>query len=323
MSTADLPASAASPAQRPRPTPRLAVLPDVERAAVEIKRATWLAESIEAGGYEAWVAGQFLVQTERLDHCHATENVIRAHEALRATLDWDGDRELDAVLLGDKLSRKPALYARLLRETPHGCIYLAERWEMLAKVLHVRGGWTEDQESLALDMLGVPWEVRGASSILDPAPGADALAHRKTFCRNEIKSLKNRARSIAPLDARARESASAGSTLHSSQAIKTNQRYERECMKRLQWAIAELTRLRAWRSPDRVEPAPPPPPPKRPVPTDPAPQAQAVSPTPIAPTPAAPSFRDEPICLDTLSGSPARENRRARRARMKRDRSQS
>ena len=90
-------------------------------------RGEWFAESIEAGGYEACVATQFLVHTIRLDDCRAQEIAIREHEMLRAQLVWDNDRELEAALLGDKLPKKPQYYARKLRESHHGCIYLAER----------------------------------------------------------------------------------------------------------------------------------------------------------------------------------------------------
>src|SRR5262249_59418306 len=100
-------------------------------------------------------------------------------EARRAQLRWDADRRLAAEQLAAKLAKDPAQTSRLLRRTKQGCELLIERWEDLGRILREVGGWTDPQRGLALDLLGVPAELRDGTTAVDPPPcEADAVAFR-------------------------------------------------------------------------------------------------------------------------------------------------
>lgn len=312
MSTATLFAPLGALPQHPQPIRWPAVSPRDEFGVIQTRREEWFAESIAVGGYEAWVANLFVIQTVRLDACHARENAIRQHEMLRAELIWDGDRELDAALLGDKLDKKPAYYLRKLRESPHGCLYLAERWEQLGSILDVKGAWNEAQESSALDMLGVAVELRDGRTPLDPGAGVDRLEHLKHVCRAEIVALTNLAHALQPLDDKARASAKQGIGLLDNKPLKAQQRDERQCQQRLQWAADELARQRGQRTPEPVAAQP-----KPPEPQPPTPAPQPMQSTPPPPPPAPSPFRQSTSFAPSSAMPPIHENRRARRARMK------
>ena len=312
MSTATLFAPPEASAQRPQPVIPPPAVPVGEAALMETRYGQWFAKGIDGGSFEAWVANQFVVQTVRLDACREDEDAIRRHAMLRAKLNWDGDRELEAALLGDKLGKNPAHYLRRLRESFHGCVYLAERWEMLRRALETTGAWTESQESSALDLLGVPLDMRDVLSPLEPKRGADRLEHRKEVCRADIVALMTRAQALKPLDARARADAEQGLGLD-SKPLRAQQRYERQCFQRLQWAIAELDRVRAQRAP---EPAA-----ARPRPSEPPKAAPAPQPIPPIPSPIPSASRETPSFAPIPTKPPIHENRRARRARMKMARS--
>ncbi len=289
----------APPPQQTQPVHWPAVAPKDEAALIGSRRDGWFTESVAAGGYEEWLAGEFVLMTVRLDICHARASKIREYEALRAALVWTEDRALDAALLGERLARKPASIIRKLRGTLHGCLYLVEQWGWLARVLDAKGEWNEAQTASALDLLGVALELREGRTRLDPAPGVDRLAHLRAVCRAECAELTQRAEALVPIDAQLRAAAESGIGLLNNPALKAQQREERQCVQRLHWIAAELARVRGHDTPEAVAA-----PPKSPEPP---------SGVPLTPPPVSPPFRETP----SSSKPSIHENRRARRARMK------
>ena len=81
--------------------------------------------------------------------------------ALRASVTWDDDRRLDAIKLASGLGKRPESVVAGLRESYHGCEWLANRWALLAHAADSQdGSWTAEQASLAFDLLGTPVEFR-------------------------------------------------------------------------------------------------------------------------------------------------------------------
>ena len=63
----------------------------------------------------------------------------------------------------------PSRHALKLQRNPQGCALMIERWEALGRIFRETGVWTETQRSLALDLLGVPIELRDGRTPVDLA----------------------------------------------------------------------------------------------------------------------------------------------------------
>src|SRR4051812_29059403 len=145
---------------------------DVTSARVE----GWKESFRPSDAFEDWLVEQAATLSVRVELCRKHDWALRIMAVERAEVDWDGGRRLAAEEEGAKLARKPALVARRLRRSLQGCDWLLERWRGLAGLLRAGRDWDEAQRSLALDMLGVPVELRPGETRLDPdgLPG-DAL----------------------------------------------------------------------------------------------------------------------------------------------------
>jgi hypothetical protein len=313
------------------------VLPDDQAAAVAERREQWRDGFRPEGPEEEWLYEQLIVNSVRVDQCQAQEPAVRVYQARRAVLWWDEDRRLDAETLAAGLARRPALVALRLRQTAQGCDWLIERWRGLASALEAEasgGDWTDEQKSLAFDLLGVPAELRTAPPWADAGSPA-ALAAREI---DELKALRN-----GPLDAlddAEREAAERGVPLNpaSGRDLARLRRYEAACLRRFRWA---WDRLRARRD-DVPRPAVSGPTPSPVSPTQPRPRPRPKpdpeptrTPTPVlslaepdgGPKTDAPVWRTPPrgsIALPVASTAtlsppppPQKLNRRARRAALK------
>jgi hypothetical protein len=114
----------------------------------------------------------------RVDRCAKDDMALRAHQPERAAVAWDDDRRLDVEEIAASWSRRPALIARRLTRTRQGCEWMIERWGALRAVAEAGVAWDEAQTKLALDLLGVPTELRNALAFEAAQPSA-ALAARE------------------------------------------------------------------------------------------------------------------------------------------------
>ena len=282
-----------------------AISPDTdELTEIDARRAEWLAHYPPADVQDAWILDQLVVNTVRLKRCIYHESRLLNHEADRARLCWNDDRRLAAEELASKLSKKPAVIAQKLRKSKQGCELLIDRWEALARILSDRKEWTAPQRSLALDLLGVPPDLRDGLAPFDPPPHADAVPFTLAFIQDELESLNRRLTMVLnQLDASSQSAAAVGLSPEVSPAQAALRRFESACNTRFRWAFNLFMKRRESQPTD---PAPPKPnhSPSPPTPT----------PTPVVPTtPSTPAPRPD-------STNPS-ENRHDRRARMKLQRS--
>src|SRR5262249_14133907 len=148
-----------------------------------------------------------------------------------------------------------ALVTRQLQQTAQGCELLVERWDLLVHILDVSGAWDDAQHSLALDLLGVPAELRNGATLLEPPDGRDPVEHLKEIAATEVARLKGlREGMLAELDESERESAEKG--LYDDRELKRLRRYEAACMGRLRWALGQLAPAPA-ASPEATGASPP------------------------------------------------------------------
>ncbi len=193
-----------------------------------------------ADHFQRWAVAQAAMESVRVERCQRQEADQRTLLAMRAEHSWDEVRSLDAAELAERLSRKPALVSRQLRRTAQGCEILLERWALLTLILHASGGWDDAQQALALDLMGVPLELRAGSTLLEAPEGTDPVEHLQTLAADEVARLEAlQAGVLAEVDAEEREAAVEGR--YDDADLKRLRRYESSCMGHLRWAVAQLS----------------------------------------------------------------------------------
>src|SRR5579883_1403122 len=168
---------------------RAIALPETDAELAARRREEWDSSLRPFNAFDCWLADLVAVESIRIDRCRREEVAIRAEQSRRAGLCWDQDRRLAAETLAAKLGKGPALASRQLQQTSQGCDCLIERWKGLERALGDLGDWTEAQRALALDLLGVPLELREGMTAIDVLNGGDAHAVRLAVARAEIERL--------------------------------------------------------------------------------------------------------------------------------------
>src|SRR5260370_41549208 len=107
-------------------------------------------------------------RASRMGRCGKLFDILCDGYATRAQLCWDQDRRLEAEDLAARLRRDPSRNALKLQRTSQGCALMIARWQALGRILRETGTWTEAQRSLALDLLGVPPELRAGATAVHP-----------------------------------------------------------------------------------------------------------------------------------------------------------
>jgi len=140
------------------------------RAAVD-RAAEWNSSLKPFNAFEVYLVDQMAANSVRIEGCQHHERGIRSRNAIRAKLRWDEDRRLVAEEMGAKLARDPARFAGRLQATLQGCEWMIDRWGRLGRILEAKGAWTEAQTALALDLLGVPKDLRDETNSHGPRKG--------------------------------------------------------------------------------------------------------------------------------------------------------
>ena len=207
-----------------------------------------------------WIAGEIQLLKYRIARSEAIEDRLRERVALRASICWDDDKRLEAETIGSAIRKRPADVARKLEEIPQGCLWMIERWAMLARAFDRDGHWDEAMKGLAFDLLGTPLELRKGvigegldfqGRVIDPGTDLAGLA------RSEVARLVAIKDGLAEVDAFDRSSAEAGvATDLGAEGIRL-QKYERELQRRLRWyhnLFEELTSPGPEVEPEEVSP---------------------------------------------------------------------
>jgi hypothetical protein len=253
-----------------------------DRAKVEARAAALREEFRPGSEIERTLVEQMAVDSVRMDRCRESYLVLCQDQANRAALCWDEDRRAEAEEIASRLGRDPSRSRSRLEQNRHGSELLINRWEGLGRILRQGGTWDDSQRSLALDLLGVPTELRTGTTSVDPSGTLEAGAFRLGVVDGELERLRGRkAKAFDLLDEHDRESAEAGIAAELSKPLRLLERYESACFRRQQAALRILNDR-----PRSAEPVAP-----RPV----AERRPAAPPPPAAPTrPAPTTSRPEP-----------------------------
>src|SRR5262249_10872769 len=147
-----------------------------------------------------------------------------------------------AAELATRLPRRPEVVSWQLQETLQGVELLIGRWEVLGKSLALSGTWDETQRAAALDLMGVPRDQRQGWTPLVPDEG-DGLTEVEWFaqivaCR--LRDLNVLRPELEEHDEVERLRAMEGHASPSDAELKRLRRYEKGCLRTLQWAVAQL-----------------------------------------------------------------------------------
>ena len=243
-----------------------------DRAKVEARAASLREQFQPKTEFERGLVEQMAVDSVRLDRCRETYLTLREDHANRAALCWDEDRRAEAEELAIRLGRDPARTRTRLGQTRHGCELLIGRWEGLGRILRESGEWDDSQRSMALDLLGVPLELRAGTTAVDPPEGdqSEAKVFRLLLVEAELERLRSRkTQAFDLLDEYDRELAEAGIGAELSKPLKLIARYESAAWRRQMAALKILNGRPKPPEPVAIKPAAPPqptPPPSRPRP---------------------------------------------------------
>jgi hypothetical protein len=247
-----------------------------DRAKVEARAAALREQFQPESEFERTLVEQMAVDSIRMDRCRESYLVLCQDQANRAALCWDEDRRAEAEEIASRLGWDPSRSRSKLEQSRFGCELLIDRWEGLGRILREVGVWDDSQRSLALDLLGVPIELRAGITAVDPGATLDAKAFRLGVVEGELERLRSRkAKAFDLLDEHDRASAEVGIGAELSKPLRLLERYESACFRRQQAAMRILN--------DRPRPA-------EPVATRPVAQRRPVAeprPVPQAPLPPA------------------------------------
>jgi hypothetical protein len=203
----------------------------------ESRRAAWFAEFRPTTTDQIWAAEKMVASSFKIDRCNSRLDKLISGQADRARLTWDEDRFLEAEVVAKHLGANPPLVVRQLEATSHGCTVMIGRWSRLGEALDANQAWSDAERSLALDLLGLPADLRSGRTPLDPMPGCDPvqalrdLAHAQC---DRLAALKSRAHDY--LDSHERATAEAGLSAELTKVGQLITRYEREAWSRYHWA---------------------------------------------------------------------------------------
>jgi hypothetical protein len=207
------------------------VVAEEDADALAERREAWRAGYDPVTAEDEWLYEQVVLHSVRIDRCQRLEPVLRSSSARRAALCWDDDRRLAAEVLGDALSKHPALIARKLRGTKQGCDWLIDRWQRLGSILQSQGAWSDAHKALAFDLLGTPAKFRDGEP--SNAPGELVEAEIAQLARLQAEALDD-------LDESERAATALGLEIAPDRALTLLRRYEAACVRRLLWAKKQL-----------------------------------------------------------------------------------
>ena len=231
------------------------VLPE-DDAEASRKRAAQLYSSLKPdSAWEIWLTERIGMLLVRIERCESQDAILRQFQADRAGTLWDEDRRRAAEELGALLPKSPALIARRLRSTSHGCDWLIERWEGLSRRLEA-GPWGDDERRRAHDLLGLAADARLGPTPLDPAPGQDpAEAHRAVAAAQMARLRALKADALDEVDEFERLNVELGQEPEPDRARLLLRRYQRAAVRELQWCRSQFRNMMRPRRGDDSDPA--------------------------------------------------------------------
>ncbi|WZO98855.1 hypothetical protein EP7_000446 [Isosphaeraceae bacterium EP7] len=221
------------------------VVPEHEAQAARERAEQWNSSLRPMNAFEVGLVETIAIESVRIDRCRIEERLARDVKARRANACWADERRAEAAKLGRTLADCPEDVAPRLATSAAGCDWLIARWTMLGKALDRNGAWTEAQETLALDLLGIAADLRDEGSPIEADAGVDLVEHRRELVEAEIDGLVARQEeALDAIDDDLREATSMGLVAADDPTLVLLRRYETASLRRQRWALDQLHRGR-------------------------------------------------------------------------------
>jgi hypothetical protein len=151
------------------------VMPREETQAVVERAEQWNSSLRPMNAFEMGLVETIAVESVRIERCRIEERVARDLRARRAVHCWGDERKAAIEKVARSLPKRPAEICATLGMSSPGCEWMIARWRMLGQALDKGGAWTDDQTTLALDLLGVAAELRDSDRRIEALDGGDIL----------------------------------------------------------------------------------------------------------------------------------------------------
>lgn len=204
-----------------------------DAATVNERTSCWYECFSPQNEFHCWLVEQITFTSLKIDHNGRVERRLRDRAVICAKNFWDADRRLDAENLGEKLAKAPARIVNQLQRTPHGCDWLIDRWERLARIADSGLPWDLAQSALAYNLLGIPLDERASCGInlaSDPA----------SLARREVVALRKCKEEVTGLDALDRALTEADYVDVPSDQIRQLRRRDAELQRWLKWCLDRI-----------------------------------------------------------------------------------
>ena len=235
--------------------PEVATFIEEGRAKYQELQAKWRSELRPDGVEQEWLFETIVAESVRVERCHQAFFAQCAQHARRAHERWDADRIQDAETLATGLAKNPSLVASRLAATPQGCDLMIGRWAGLRASLDRHKTWTDPQRSHALDLLGVHPDFRDAETPVDPSKG-DIFEVRSRIVESEIRRLTEVRESAVGFDKSERDLAEQSLGAEFTKPVQLLDRYERNAIRRQQWAWKRFDAAKRGDGPKAAKPVP-------------------------------------------------------------------
>lgn len=269
-----------------------------------------------------WHFAELVENTVKLERARREESILIGFLSHRAQHHWDADRRIAAEELAAGISRNPRLVVRKLTLTPQGCDWLIDGWRQLLYILEDGEAWDDNQRAMYQDLAGIPHEVRHPDDAMGATPGCPESI---SFVKDQIANLETlRDGPVSACDEIERLAAVEGLPLKPPKGLFQIQRYISGFTRDYHKALNRLTEARRraiQKSPPPRNHAPTLPPiTQSPRPTEPtSPDDDDVFATNEPTTRETDAGQQRYSLVESLTSPPRHENRKARRARLKRE----
>ena len=107
--------------------------------------------------------------------------------------DYSNERKIAVIQLGKGIKKQPDLVVLQLEQTAEGCDWLINRWKNLALafVEDRDADWDATDREMALDLIGVPLDLRRRCPLLGPE-SSEGISQRMMIAHHQIERLQFR-----------------------------------------------------------------------------------------------------------------------------------
>ena len=196
-----------------------------DEEAFQAEVARWTADLKATTALDKSMIETMVIAQTRMHRAYEMEVRMLRTKSRRALDAWEEDRRIEAINTARSLSKTPEFTLARLRQSRQGCDWLMERWIDLEQALEVHGEWNEEQTALTLDLLGVPTGFRNSTNRL---PRNATLERKREIVAEAFDGLEEmRTKALIGLDRYDREQAIKGTSFDDSLAAERLRRLDR------------------------------------------------------------------------------------------------